>query len=247
MSSELARRDQNTFLGALNRLFETDREVFNRYHHPQEIFADMVAVQALAHTGYNPFDAGAWFGRMQMLQGTTDPWTRALLPYASTHPFHEDRIESIRRLLPQVLRVYRQRKSAELAQEAEIIDALRRLIAAEQTYASASGGNFGTLACLEAPSMCIPGYPEAAPAFLEEAIALERESNGYTRTFYLGPAAPGGQITSFAYVAIPVDPSLRSLCADSSGTYGRICELLGLANAESFSLGVCPATCADLR
>jgi predicted Zn-dependent protease len=42
MNSELVWRDQNTFLGALNRLLESDRQAFNRYHHPQEVFAEQV-------------------------------------------------------------------------------------------------------------------------------------------------------------------------------------------------------------
>lgn len=247
ITSELAWRDQNTLVGALNRLFETDGQALNRYQHPREIFADTVAVHALALTGYNPFDAGAWFGRMQMLEGTTDPWTRALLPYASTHPFHEDRIESLRGRLPQVLQIYRQANSQHLAREAEMIGVLRRIIAAEQTYASATGGTFGTLACLAAPTVCIPGYPAAAPAFLEGELALEGERNGYQTTFYPGPPAPDGQLTSFAYVAIPIDSTLRAFCVDASGDYGRICELASPARQENFPLGRCPATCAPLK
>lgn len=71
----------------------------NRYSHVEENLADAIGLFILKEVGYNPYDAGAFFGRLQMFAGTTDPSTRIWKPYFSDHPFSEDRIENLRQVL----------------------------------------------------------------------------------------------------------------------------------------------------
>ena len=105
---------------------------------------------------------------------------------------------------------------------------IRHVISAQMAYASVNQGFYDTLACLESPADCLPGYAESAPVFLESDIMTTQ--GGYRRRFYPGPPAEvegevinkvsPSSIRSFAFVAVPHEPrktAERAFCGDSSG------------------------------
>jgi len=74
-------------------------EEFNLRSQFLEYIADGIAIECMQETGYDALDAGAFFGKMQLKFGTTDPTLRAQFPFLDTHPYFEDRIENIRNVL----------------------------------------------------------------------------------------------------------------------------------------------------
>lgn len=137
--------------------------------------------------------------------------------------------------------------------EALAIANIRTLISAEKMYAAANGGLFDTVQCLAAPRDCIPGYPVESSSFLEGYLVREERTynfGGYERTFFAGLPAEltdsqravvsPSSLTSFAYVAVPINPGLtgvRSFCGDSTG---RICFAED-GSVPRISDGLCPA------
>jgi len=115
------------------------------------------------------------------------------------------------------------------ANEAATVGDMRTLISAQAAYHSANGGYYErVLPCLATPSVgCIPGYPAAAPTFLDSQLANTMSKSGYIRTFAPGPVAaglPGGVSPSstsvYVYAASPSAPNqtgVRAFAADSSG------------------------------
>jgi type II secretory pathway pseudopilin PulG len=139
------------------------------------------------------------------------------------------------------------------ANEAAAIADIRSVLAAESQYAGANGGLFDRLECLAAPVRCIPGYPAAGPSFLQGEQASTSARRGYTFTFHAGarPAAlngarsSGSSLSSFAYVAAPLQQGqtgARSFCGDASG---RVC-VIG-AGAPAPVDGACPMPCQVLQ
>ena len=108
--------------------------------------------------------------------------------------------------------------------ESAIIGDIRTVISGQDAYKSANGGYYGTPECLSRPSVCIPGYPEVAPTFLDSALASGQPQSGYERHFIAGPPAGKGRpssMTSYAYVAVPIEPGksgIRGFCGDSGET-----------------------------
>jgi hypothetical protein len=109
--------------------------------------------------------------------------------------------------------------------ESHILGDIRTVLSAQDAYKSANGGHYGTLECLSKPSACVPGYPEAAPTFLDSALASGQPQSGYERHFIAGPPAGKGlstsSMTSYAYVAVPLEPGesgVRGFCGDSGET-----------------------------
>lgn len=134
------------------------------------------------------------------------------------------------------------------ANESATIGDIRTVISAQAAYQSANSGLYeGRLECLHAPtSGCIPNYPANAPTFIDSELASAAVKSGYRRSFEPGPAPatvdPGmmspTSVTSFAYVAVPVQPGqtgLRSFCGDSTG---MVCSTAGGA-APRTSEGAC--------
>ena len=108
--------------------------------------------------------------------------------------------------------------------ESQILGDIRTVLSAQDAYKSANGGNYGTLECLSKPSACVPGYPEAAPTFLDSAMASGQPRSGYERHFIAGrPAGKGlspSSMKSYAYVAVPIEPGesgVRAFCGDPAG------------------------------
>jgi type II secretory pathway pseudopilin PulG len=141
------------------------------------------------------------------------------------------------------------------ANEAATIGDLRTVISAESAYQSENGGFFDTPECLSTPDRCLPHYSPTAPPFLS-AGELAPTRHGYVRTFHPGPRAPRprpgapqsspSSLTSFAYVAVPVNWSgtgTRAFCADSTG---QICYATD-RSVPTVVGGLCSAPCEPLR
>jgi type IV pilus assembly protein PilA len=110
------------------------------------------------------------------------------------------------------------------ANEAATVGDIRTVISSEAAYHSASGGYYGTLACLTTPTGpgCIPNYPTNAPTFLDSQLGMvPLVKSGYTRSFVAAPV-PGG-LSCYVYTAVPANvgqTGVRGLAGDCSG---RIC------------------------
>lgn len=115
--------------------------------------------------------------------------------------------------------------------ESNAMGAVRTVVSAELSYAAVNGGFFDRLECLAEPGSCLPNYADQARSFLERELASP-VYRGYRLTFYAGPAAEAGRsqdtssssISSFTFVAVPVEPGVtgtRGFCGDSTG---RLCE-----------------------
>jgi type II secretory pathway pseudopilin PulG len=104
------------------------------------------------------------------------------------------------------------------ANEAQNLADVRTLISAETTYQS-TGGRYGTLECLEAPSSCLKSYSGAK---LLDPESARTERGGYRRTFDLSPDGEG-----FTYLAVPLEADKtgrRAFCGDGTGI---VCETSG--------------------
>ena len=111
------------------------------------------------------------------------------------------------------------------ANEAQAIGDTRSVISAEQTYASANGGFFGTITSLCGPTggkgcgtIGIPNYPAAAPNFLGGDLARLGDKSGYTRTFTDGAAvnSPSANVDQaslldYCYTSTPASPGLSGV------------------------------------
>ena len=100
---------------------------------------------------------------------------------------------------------------------------VRTVISAEAAYESVNG-YYDTLQCLATPSACIPKYSPTAPTFLDPRFAQAEPYRRYRRWLVPGSPATDAPVTSsrtsirrFAYVAVPIDPALRSFCVDDTG------------------------------
>jgi hypothetical protein len=139
------------------------------------------------------------------------------------------------------------------ASESMSIGDIRTVLSAEEQYRSANGGHYDTIACLQAPKTCIPGYGADPPVFLDPSFGNE-ERHGYIFEFHPGPT-PAARDTArtspssrgrYAYTARPKRPGrtgIRAFCGDSGG---RICFWPG-GTVPPISDGVCPADCTTLQ
>jgi hypothetical protein len=112
--------------------------------------------------------------------------------------------------------------------EGAVIEDIRTVVSSQAAYGARNGGYpDGTLACLARPSSCMPGYQPGASGYLDEELASLAERKGYERFFHPGPppdrippASSPTSVTTWAYVAVPVDPGytgVRGFCGDSNG------------------------------
>jgi len=110
------------------------------------------------------------------------------------------------------------------ANEAAAVGDMRTVISAQATYASMSGGQYGSLACLENPQSCLSNVPPGMPPLLDSQLAGLSVKNGYERSLHLGGAGAMDVSSSnadhFAYVAVPVTAGrtgMRAFCGDEEG------------------------------
>jgi prepilin-type N-terminal cleavage/methylation domain-containing protein len=115
------------------------------------------------------------------------------------------------------------------ANESATIGDVRTVISAQAAYQSANAGWYDAeLTCLAtAGPTCIPNYPSNAPTFLDSNIAARLPKSGYNRSFESGPKptpvsplGSGTQVSSYAYLASPVNQGqtgVRGFGGDSSG------------------------------
>ena len=66
--------------------------------------ADNIGFRLFSAAGYNPFAASGFFGRLEMLTGTTSTGMLTHLTYSGNHPMTPDRIANLRRALFEQLR-----------------------------------------------------------------------------------------------------------------------------------------------
>jgi hypothetical protein len=118
--------------------------------------------------------------------------------------------------------------------ESATVGNIRTMISAQAAYQSANGGFFDRPECLNEPHRCIPGYPVAAPTFLDPGMARPTvEKSGYRLDFHAGSTVARADVarlkvspsslSGFAYVAVPIidgEGADRSFCGDESG---RVC------------------------
>ena len=108
--------------------------------------------------------------------------------------------------------------------ESGVIGDVRSVISAEEAYQAVNGGYYDTLECLARPSSCLPSYPPNGPTFVDAHLGGARTYNRYRRWLVRGPwvangppAVSGTSMETYAFVAVPIDPRLRSFCADDTG------------------------------
>jgi type IV pilus assembly protein PilA len=98
------------------------------------------------------------------------------------------------------------------ANESSAIGDTRTVISAEMAFQSASGGTYGSIECLVAPTTCLSSY--TGPSFLDASMT-QRAKGGYRRTMRLNRDKSG-----FTYVAEPVgrnQTGIRAFCGDHTG------------------------------
>jgi prepilin-type N-terminal cleavage/methylation domain-containing protein len=115
------------------------------------------------------------------------------------------------------------------ANESATIGDIRTVISAQAAYQSSNAGFYeSTFACLVNPSVgCIPSYPATGPSFLDSQLSSMAAKSGYNRTRTTGsapavipPTASPGSISSFAYIASPINigqTGVRGFGGDASG------------------------------
>jgi hypothetical protein len=110
------------------------------------------------------------------------------------------------------------------ANEAILVQEIRRLAAAQDEYALLNGGRFGTLACLARPAACLQGGPKDRPGLLSPEAASLATRGGYARRFELSQGGDGYQ-----YWATPDPPvrGVRAFCVDADSYAPRTLEEVG--------------------
>jgi prepilin-type N-terminal cleavage/methylation domain-containing protein len=112
------------------------------------------------------------------------------------------------------------------ANESATIGDVRTLVSAEAAYHRSSGGNYGTLVCLLAPTQpgCASFGSTRAPTFIDSQIAALTGKSGYTRSFdqsAVRPGGPAGALTCYVYEALPMGigtTGVRGFATDCDGT-----------------------------
>jgi predicted Zn-dependent protease len=94
-----------TITGALDKLLGGSGRNPIAEQRTCESRADEIGFTILIASGYNPFDAAAGFGRLEMLMGDTSTGVLGrLAAMGRDHPITPDRIRHMRALLMQVMR-----------------------------------------------------------------------------------------------------------------------------------------------
>ena len=140
------------------------------------------------------------------------------------------------------------------ANEAAVLEDLRKVIAAQAAYRAANHGFYESrLDCLVWPQQCLPHYPPNAPTFLDSRLASLRIGSGYLRSFTAGPGLPHfradaspSSVTTYRYDAWPYvvgHTGVRAFAADAS----RICFTPGGVPVSQVSEGKLDPSCSTLE
>jgi prepilin-type N-terminal cleavage/methylation domain-containing protein len=107
------------------------------------------------------------------------------------------------------------------ANESGTIGDIRTVISAEAAYHSASGGFYGTAACLLVPTGagCLASYPPSGPTFVDSQVASLTPKSGYARSMDESATFPPRGLTCYHYSATPIGPQtgVRGFGGDCSG------------------------------
>jgi type II secretory pathway pseudopilin PulG len=123
------------------------------------------------------------------------------------------------------------------ANEAAAVGDAQAMIGAQEAFRSASG-SYGSVACLQTPSSCIPNYRADGPVFLNGPIA-QTVSHGYHQELIYFDSE------SFAWIARPELPGqtgIRVFCADARGV---VCAAPSVE--EAYAGSACHPACQILR
>ena len=141
------------------------------------------------------------------------------------------------------------------ANEAAVLEDVRKVIAGQAAYRSVNHGFYdGRLDCLVSPQQCIPFYPPTAPAFLDSRLASLVIDSGYLRSFTAGPGpatvpanVSATSVTTYRYDAWPRmvgHDGVRAFAADATG---RICFTSGGTPVSQLSEGRLDPGCSTLE
>ena len=135
------------------------------------------------------------------------------------------------------------------ANEAATIGDIRTLISGEAAYHSASGGAYGTLACLAKPTGpgCIPNYPTSGPTFLDSFLGSLAAKSGYARSFVPTPLATGPGLSCYLYHAVALNPGQTGVRAFAADCSGRICYTPDGSPVDDNGAGELAPTCLALN
>lgn len=135
------------------------------------------------------------------------------------------------------------------ANESATIGDVRSLASAQAAFASASGGTWGTLACLQTPNVaeCL-GTGYTGPNFAPDTTVWDGTApkSGYIRTYTDGESIAGaftGQIVSFCEIATRVSASTgtRNFAIDANSTL-MVDPNAGAATMVCSATGIDPGT-----
>ena len=138
------------------------------------------------------------------------------------------------------------------ANEAGTIGDIRSVISAQAAFQSAANGWYAPIACLNAPTGCIVGYPTAAPTFLDPTLVAMTAKSGYNRTFTPGallapmPTTLIGVVDGFCYGAWPCTPNQTGVRGFGGDASGRVCQNL-LSTNECGALAALAPTCTVIQ
>jgi prepilin-type N-terminal cleavage/methylation domain-containing protein len=130
------------------------------------------------------------------------------------------------------------------ANEAATVGDIRSVISAQAAYHSASGGTYGPLTCLTAPSVagCIPSYPVNSPTFLDSQLTSTQPKSGYNRSFE-GQPMPGG-LSCYTYHATPSTPDQTGVRGFGGDCSGRVCVTTDGTQVATFNSALVPSCMA---
>ncbi len=149
----------------------------------------------------------------------------------------------------------RLRPDAMAANEAAVLEDLRKVIAGQTAYRAANHGFYdGRLECLAYPASCIPSYPPNAPTFLDRRLAGLRNDSGYRVSFTAGSSpevipfvSSVSSVTTYRYDAWPRmvgHDGVRAFAADATG---RICFTPGGTPVSHVSGAELDPSCSTLE
>jgi type IV pilus assembly protein PilA len=123
------------------------------------------------------------------------------------------------------------------ANEAATIGDTRTVISAEAAYQNSNQMQYDTnLTCMVNPNGCIPGYPAAAPTFLDSQLSAQLSKSGYSRSVPVGVAPPApscltvtpptcspSSSTAYAYLSTPVNQNQSGVRGFGGDFTGIVC------------------------